>query len=102
MFDKIFSERRLGSIIVDEGCSTLTTTISLQHGEQFGSLRLHHRDPFDRILIAQTQLEGHTIIAAESGFPKYDINLINALNTSTYNRLVLPVTVHNLATLVFI
>ena len=35
--------------------------ISLEHARVAGSLPMHHRDPFDRMLIAQAQLESLTI-----------------------------------------
>jgi PIN domain nuclease of toxin-antitoxin system len=36
----------------------------------------HHRDPFDRILIAQAQCEGMTLVSADSKFAAYAISLI--------------------------
>ncbi|MEM9153111.1 MAG: type II toxin-antitoxin system VapC family toxin [Cyanobacteria bacterium P01_F01_bin.3] len=40
----------------DENCLQILA-ISEAHIEQLGSLELHHRDPFDRLLIAQAQIE---------------------------------------------
>jgi len=34
---------------------------------------LHHRDPFDRMLIAQAKTENMTIITKDQNFSKYDI-----------------------------
>ena len=34
--------------------------ITQRHARAAARLPLHHRDPFDRMLIAQAQLEGHT------------------------------------------
>jgi len=36
------------------------------------SLPLHHRDPFDRLLIAQAQLERLPIVTADPDFEPYD------------------------------
>jgi PIN domain nuclease of toxin-antitoxin system len=40
--------------------------IRLEHGLKVYHLLLYHRDPFDRILIAQSQLEGMPILTADS------------------------------------
>ena len=36
----------------------------------------HHRDPFDRILVAQALEEGLTILSCDSEIPKYDAPVI--------------------------
>ena len=36
----------------------------------------HHRDPFDRILVAQALEEGLTILTSDSDIPKYDAPVI--------------------------
>lgn len=56
----------------------LKLPITLYHGEQAGKLPAHHRDPFDRMLIAQAQAEGLTIMTKDEHFPKYGIQLIDA------------------------
>lgn len=38
----------------------------------------HHRDPFDRLLIAQAKLEGWPIVTADQQFEAYDVKLIRA------------------------
>jgi PIN domain nuclease of toxin-antitoxin system len=38
---------------------------------QAAALPLHHRDPFDRMLIAQAQLENMTIVTADRMFSEY-------------------------------
>ncbi len=40
------------------------------------NLPLHHRDPFDRILIASAKLENLTIITKDRNFDKYDIDIL--------------------------
>ena len=42
------------------------------------SLPSHHRDPFDRLLIAQAQLESLTIVTNDRAFSKYDVKQIAA------------------------
>jgi PIN domain nuclease of toxin-antitoxin system len=53
--------------------------ISLFHGEQAGLLPLHHKDPFDRMLVAQAQAEGLVLVTKDEVFPNYGIKLMNAL-----------------------
>jgi len=40
------------------------------------SLSFHHRDPFDRLIIAQAKREGYALISKDAEFDKYDVNLI--------------------------
>ncbi|WP_390676827.1 type II toxin-antitoxin system VapC family toxin [Aquisphaera giovannonii] len=42
--------------------------ITLDHAERQASLPRHHRDPFDRLLVAQAHLEGVPIVSADSSF----------------------------------
>ncbi len=39
---------------------------------------LHHRDPFDRLLIAQARAEGLRIVTADPRIASYDVALIEA------------------------
>lgn len=41
-------------------------------------LPLHHRDPFDRLLIAQARCDGLTIVTADRRFSAYDVSTIDA------------------------
>jgi PIN domain nuclease of toxin-antitoxin system len=42
--------------------------ISLRHAQLAGSLPIDHRDPFDRLLIAQSLIEGLTLVSNERLF----------------------------------
>jgi len=53
--------------------------ISMFHSEQAGLLPLHHKDPFDRMLVAQAQAEGLTIVTKDEAFPFYGIKLMSAV-----------------------
>ncbi|MCF6099039.1 type II toxin-antitoxin system VapC family toxin [Mesorhizobium muleiense] len=46
------------------------------HAERLEHLPLHHRDPFDRLLIAQAQIEGLTLVTADRHFSAYDVALV--------------------------
>jgi PIN domain nuclease of toxin-antitoxin system len=52
--------------------------ITLGHALAAGDLPLHHRDPFDRMLIAQAQLEDLTIVTRDRRFAPYDVALLPA------------------------
>ena len=41
-----------------------------------GRLPAHHADPFDRMLIAQAQIEGFTLVSVDRRFSDYDIELV--------------------------
>jgi PIN domain nuclease of toxin-antitoxin system len=43
----------------------------------YQDLPLHHKDPFDRILIAQAMSEDLQIMTLDENFPLYEIPLIN-------------------------
>jgi PIN domain nuclease of toxin-antitoxin system len=47
-----------------------------EHGLAVGDLPMHHRDPFDRLLISQARLEGLTILTADRRFSAYDVSVI--------------------------
>ncbi|MDA0655463.1 MAG: type II toxin-antitoxin system VapC family toxin [Proteobacteria bacterium] len=44
-----------------------------------GALPPHHRDPFDRMLIAQAQIEDLAIITVDKAFEPYEVSLLQAV-----------------------
>ncbi len=48
------------------------------HAAGVASLPEHHRDPFDRLLIAQAQVEGVPIVTADPAIARYDVEVIRA------------------------
>lgn len=66
----------LGKIVEEDGFTPLP--IGLDHVELAGSLPTIHKDPFDRLLIAQSKIEGLELISADSVFPEYQVRLVNA------------------------
>lgn len=48
------------------------------HALRVSTLEPHHRDPFDRVLIAQAQVEGVAILSADPIFGRYDVQVIPA------------------------
>ncbi len=49
--------------------------VNEHHALHIERLPHHHRDPFDRLLIAQAQIEGLTILTADPQFSRYDVAL---------------------------
>lgn len=48
------------------------------HAWRAAALPAHHRDPFDRMLIAQAQAEGLRLMTADRQFEPYDVPLVRA------------------------
>lgn len=51
----------------------LPLPISLEHGQRAGSLPGAHKDPFDRMLIAQAQAENLILVSNEEIFDQYGV-----------------------------
>jgi PIN domain nuclease of toxin-antitoxin system len=58
--------------------SMIELPVTVRHGLAVGQLPLHHRDPFDRLLIAQARCEGLTIVTADCAFAAYDVPIMPA------------------------
>jgi PIN domain nuclease of toxin-antitoxin system len=50
--------------------------ISLPHVMNLMTLPFHHRDPFDRLIIARGMVDGLIILSADPVFEEYGIDLI--------------------------
>ena len=53
--------------------------LSADHGLAVASLPLHHRDPFDRLLIAQARQDGLTLVTADPRIHAYDVPVLDPL-----------------------
>lgn len=51
-------------------------SISWDHATAAAALPPHHRDPFDRMLIAQAQIEGLTLVTRDAALAAYDVALL--------------------------
>ncbi len=51
----------------------LPLPVTLEHGQRAGSLPGPHRDPFDRMLIAQAQAENLRLVSNEQIFDRYGV-----------------------------
>lgn len=65
-----------GYIAGIEASSTSILPVRHDHVELVRRLPLHHRDPFDRMLIAQAQVEGLTILSVDRHFSAYDVAVV--------------------------
>ena len=52
--------------------------VTTEHAHAIAHLPFHHRDPFDRMLIAQAKAEGLTLVTRDMVFKKYKIPIIKA------------------------
>jgi PIN domain nuclease of toxin-antitoxin system len=66
-FDKIIT------FLIDNDIQILP--ITFEHIQLLNTLDFHHRDPFDRIIIAQGACEGLTIITKDENFIKYPVKI---------------------------
>ncbi len=66
----------LREYVLDSGARILG--LSPEHGLGVAELPLHHRDPFDRLLISQARSEGLTIVTADPHFARYDVPVVAA------------------------
>jgi len=61
----------IGKAIADYGFHSLP--ISVEHAEWAGALPFVHRDPFDRLLVAQAHLEGLTLVTVDPQILQYQV-----------------------------
>ncbi len=52
--------------------------IEVSHVEACAKLPMHHRDPFDRMLVAQARLGGLTLLTRDRDIAKYDVPVVAA------------------------
>lgn len=50
--------------------------ITFSHAERAGGLPPHHRDPFDRMLVAQAQAEGLTLVTHDRLLEPYEVEIL--------------------------
>jgi PIN domain nuclease of toxin-antitoxin system len=52
--------------------------ITVEHAHAVRDLSDHHRDPFDRMLVAQAKVEGFTLVTHDVRLKKYKVSLLEA------------------------
>ena len=74
------TKKRLGKLDVPDDLteqmaanSILELPVTITHGLEAGGLPLHHKDPFDRLLVAQARCEDLTIVTSNKIIGSYDV-----------------------------
>ena len=73
---KLAAPERLIALCEREGFSLIP--IEPLHAERTVNLPMHHRDPFDRMLVAQAQAEGLVIVTADAQMRRYGVRTMAA------------------------
>ena len=80
---EIAIKKKLGKLDAPDGLAAeirsrglLELPLRYTHGEAMQNLPDHHSDPFDRMLIAQAQCEGFTIITHDGKFANYPVAVL--------------------------
>lgn len=68
----------LGSLIRDQCEAMAVTILDVQREHALGveALPLHHRDPFDRLLVAQAICEGLELVSVDEAFDAYPVTRV--------------------------
>lgn len=61
-------------------------SMSHSHALEAAALPPHHRDPFDRMLVAQARLERLTLVTADRVLAAYDVDLIRVTRAADSRR----------------
>jgi PIN domain nuclease of toxin-antitoxin system len=76
-------KRSLGKLIVPEeyvslllGAGVQPLPVTLDHAAAVEHLPPHHRDPFDRMLIAQAATEGAALVSRDEALRPYNVTLV--------------------------
>ncbi len=73
---RLETRRTVSQAAVESGFEELP--IRLGHTEVLGGLPRHHRDPFDRMLVAQALAERLTLVTRDRVFGRYEVNVLRA------------------------
>jgi len=56
----------------------LELAVTFRHAARVATLAPHHRDPFDRLLVAQAEEEGLALVTRDPAFRPYGVRLVEA------------------------
>jgi PIN domain nuclease of toxin-antitoxin system len=80
---EIAVKRSLGKLVIEDRWARSLARLDLDHlpvtalhAEAVEHLPWHHRDPFDRLLIAQASLERLTLVTADRRFADYGVDVL--------------------------
>ena len=75
-------KRSLGKLVAPDGfadrlleAGAVGLPVTLEHARQVEALPWHHRDPFDRMLVAQARLEGASVLSSDAALRAYEVAL---------------------------
>jgi PIN domain nuclease of toxin-antitoxin system len=71
---KLEAPEDFASTLLDAGLQPLP--VSLEHAAAVEQLPWHHRDPFDRILVAQASVEGAALVSHDEALRPYGVQLV--------------------------
>jgi PIN domain nuclease of toxin-antitoxin system len=71
---KITAHAALANAIDDYGFDALPITVA--HADAVRALPPHHRDPFDRLLVVQAQIEGLTLVSRDPAMRLYTVPVV--------------------------
>jgi PIN domain nuclease of toxin-antitoxin system len=76
-------KRSLGKLVVPEeyvslllGAGVQALPITVEHAAAVEGLPRHHRDPFDRMLVAQASIEGAALVSRDDALRPYGVTLV--------------------------
>lgn len=75
-------KRNTGKLAITQPIETLLPEeivilpLKVEHIGYLKNLPFHHRDPFDRIIITQTIVEGFILITDDEAFSKYNVSIL--------------------------
>lgn len=72
---RLETTRRVEDAVAESGFEELP--LRLRHARRSEALPWHHRDPFDRMLVAQALDESLTLVSQDAAFPAYGMRLLD-------------------------
>lgn len=72
---KIAIEVDLAGVAEESGFEMLDCRLA--HGQLAPMLPIHHKDPFDRMLIAQAMVEQLHIVSQDAAFANYEVDVVS-------------------------
>ena len=80
---EIAIKRSIGKLDIEQRWFEALTALDLEplpvnarHAAHVEELPWHHRDPFDRLLVAQAVLEGHALVTADDTLRSYGVDIV--------------------------
>lgn len=73
---RLRTKRAVADAVIESGFEELP--VRLHHAAALARLPWHHRDPFDRMLVAQALVEGLTLVTRDRAFRPYGVGVIPA------------------------